>query len=534
MDPRFKTEPYKHQLDAFNRFKDSQYFALFFEQRVGKSKTVIDIAAEKYRTGEIDSLLVIAPNGVHRQWTADALPEHMPDDTNYRAELWNAQKVKQVGVKERLRALLSHVGLRVLSVNIDAIQTEEFKGYANAFFRGHRVMTVVDESSDIASEKATRTKMAWRIGRKSRVRALLDGTPVAAGPLGLYGQCEFLGPATLGFTSYFAFKAHFAELKRCDFGERDKPCPECKKTGVVNGVRCPRCFGNKFIGRNQASVVQGYQNLPELKRRLAPFAMRVLRSQCHDLPPKIYEKIYFDLAPETTRFYQQLRDKFVAELKSGIRITAPMVLTRYLRLQQVSSGFVPVGVSVSPCPLCDGSDLLCEACEGLGVVETGEEHYEPTGPNSRLEAFRGAIAKLEGQGVVWCKFNYDVDSVVAMGQETGRRVVQYDGRIGASEKAQAVTAFQGGKADWFVAKPRSAGRGHDLAVANWTVYYSHDWSLRMRLQSEDRAQSLKKTDSVLYLDLVATDTVDDKIVNALRERKRISDMITGDNPEKWL
>ena len=97
-----------------------------------------------------------------------------------------------------------------------------------------------------------------------------------------------------------------------------------------------------------------------------------------------------------------------------------------------------------------------------------------------------------------------------------------------------MAAFQAGHADLFVAKQRSAGRGQDLARAEWSCYYSHGWSLRMRLQSEDRAQSLKKTTSVGYLDLVGVDTVDERIVAALRAGKRLSDTITGDRPEDWL
>ena len=156
----------------------------------------------------------------------------------------------------------------------------------------------------------------------------------------------------------------------------------------------------------------------------------------------------------------------------------------------------------------------------------------PTNP--RLALFLDQLSKLPGPGIVWCHFNHDVDAVVAGARAAGKRVVQYDGRVTASAKAEAVALFQGGQADLFVAKPRSAGRGHDLARADWVLYYSHGWSLRMRQQSEDRAQSLKKTSAVSYLDVVCVDSIDARIVTALRSGKQLSDQITGDAIAEWI
>lgn len=488
IDPRFKTVPYKHQLEAFERFKDDPYFALFFEQRVGKTLTSLIIAAHKYRQGEIDSLLVISPNGVNRVWHAEEIPAHMPEDVNARSELWQASKVKQVGVRRTLAELLEHTGLRVLCVNIDAIDTAEFKMYANAFFYRHKVMTIIDESSDISNPKAARTKAALRLSGASRVRAILDGTPVAAGPMGLFGQCNFLSPDALGFKSFYAFRNHYAVLERKHFGPRS------------------------------VDVVTGYQHLDELQERTQRFSMRVTRDQCEDLPPKIYQKVYFDLSPEARKVYDTLRAAGIAELKSGGVVTVALILTLYLRLQQVASGYLPIAVEI------DDDDEI-----------TTRSRVEQIGTkNARLTAFIESVEKLPGQGIIWCRFTQDVDDIMQAAREHDIAAVRYDGLVAAADKATAVERFQGGAARWFVAKPRSAGRGHDLAAANWVSYYSHDWSLRMRLQSEDRAQSLKKHDAVLYIDFIANDTVDDKIVAALREKKNLSDIITGDEVENWL
>ncbi len=556
----FKTKPYAHQLAAFDRFKDEPYAALFFEQRLGKAKTALDIAAHKYQQGVIDSLLIVAPNDVHYQWIHDAIPEHLA--VPHMAVLWRASKVKQVAVRAKLKELLDYrEGLRILAINVDALDTKDFcekeSGYANFFFKGHRVMTVVDESSDIGEAKSVRSKMAIKLGRASRARLILDGTPASAGPMGLYGQCMFLSPNALGFDSFVTFRAHYAELEVRDFGDRVRQCPDCKGpdgkgTGWISAsvagnndseVKCGRCWGTGLVGKTETKLikthiengekVKTYKNLDELNAKLARFSVRLTRAEAYDLPPKIYNKLYFELQGDQRRVYDDLRTRYQAELKSGALVTVPMVLTRYLRLQQVASGFLPTEVIATPCPTCHGDG--CVICEDLGyVVENDEPKVEILSHNPRLDLFLSELVKLPGPGIVWAHFNHDIDSVVKAAREAGRAVVQFDGRVAAKDKAKAVSAFQGGASDLFVAKPRSAGRGHDLARAEWVMYYSHGWSLRMRLQSEDRAQSLKKTTSVSYLDIVGADTVDEKIVTALRAGKRLSDVITGDRMEEWL
>ena len=505
IDPRFKTQPYKHQMEAFDRFHAAPWFGLFFEQRCGKTLTTLIIAAEKYRRGEIDSLLIIAPNGVHRNWTVDEIPMHMPVDTNYRSLLWRSGRMETKTAQAATDEFLTHGGLRILAVNVDALTTVGFRDLATRFFKKRRVMAVVDESSDISNGSAKRTKMALKIARRSVVRAILDGTPVAAGPLGLYSQCEFLQPAALGFSSYYAFRARYAELEEAVINDR------------------------------KVKLVKRFINVDELQRKVARFSSRVLRADCVDLPPKIYQKIYFDLPPALRRPYDELRTTYLTELKSGTVVTASMVLTRYLRLQQISSGFLPGDRPLVTCTACGGRDDDCPACDGVGVLpDLNAPALEAVADvNPRLDALANALAPLAGQCIIWCRFSYDVDTVVKWAQSVGGGVVRYDGAVDQAGRAAALAAFQGGDARWFICTT-AASRGLDLSAADVVVYYSHGWSLRHRLQSEDRAQSLKRKTGVLYLDLIASETVDEKIVDALRNGRRLSDMITGDKPENWL
>ena len=77
----FKTKPLAHQMDAFAVSKDKKAFALLCEQGTGKSKMAIDKTAYLYGRGQVDAFLIIAPNGVHRNWILNEIPKHMPDYT---------------------------------------------------------------------------------------------------------------------------------------------------------------------------------------------------------------------------------------------------------------------------------------------------------------------------------------------------------------------------------------------------------------------------------------------------------------------
>jgi SNF2 family DNA or RNA helicase len=401
------------------------------------------------------------------------------------------------------------------------------KKYLAKFFLKRKVFSVIDESIDISSPGAARTKTAMRVGARSVTRRILDGTPVAAAPLGLYSQCAFLKPGLLG-NSYMSFKTRYAEWETKDVGERDKPCTDCGGNGVKIDTSgeyqtCQRCHGNCFIGRNSFQSLKGYQRLDELTEKLGEFSYRVRRDQCADLPQKVYKKRFFTLTNHQQRAYTALRDEFVAELAAGVTLTATMALTRLLRLQQITSNFAPIEGALAVCPQCNGDG--CEACQDQGVVGSATRlaAIDPA-HNPRLDALLAVLAPLEGQGIIWCRFRHDVDAVFGALEN----VVRYDGSMHAEARAMALREFQTGDARYIVGTAQAGGRGLDLAMADHVVYYSHSWSLRQRLQSEDRAQSLKKTDAVLYVDLIADGSVDEKIIAALRAGRDLSATILGD------
>src|ERR1700678_829289 len=142
----FKRQPRQHQLTALERSVDAEYYGLLMEQRCGKSQVVLDTAAHQYRLGIINALHILAPNGVHVAWVTDEIREVLHEDTNYKAIIWRSGRMQTKAALQALDTLLTHPGLAVLSVNIDAILTDAYQAFAAKFLRKRRVMTCVDES----------------------------------------------------------------------------------------------------------------------------------------------------------------------------------------------------------------------------------------------------------------------------------------------------------------------------------------------------------------------------------------------------
>jgi len=79
--------------------------------------------------------------------------------------------------------------------------------------------------------------------------------------------------------------------------------------------------------------------------------------------------------------------------------------------------------------------------------------------------------------------------------------------------------------DLFIGNQQAGGTGITLVAASYVIYYSNDFSLRNRLQSEDRAHRIGQTKNVVYINLVGEKTIDEAVVGALMNKKDVADTI---------
>ena len=515
-DYRPRTAPYSWQLAALEYstprmplLATAPYCGVFLDPRMGKSKVALDRTALLYRRGAIDALLIIAaPKGVHRAWVVDEVPTHLSEEVPRLCLIWEAGKHAQLEYGKRMEELLTFDGLAVLSVNWEALQTDQGRAYLRRFFAARRAVHFVgDETSLWARNVGKRMKTAQAAAQRCPYRTILDGTPEGESPLDYYAQLSLLSKDVLGHSTRTAFNAHYAEWE-------DR----------INGST-----GARF------QVVKRYRNLDELSSRLRQHCFRATWADWRpDGPQRVYQKVYFQLSDQQRAAYDRLRDDYELELAGGDRVVVSHVLTRYLRLQQVTSGNLPPRRGAAVCPACDGEG--CERCDGLGLAVVEEPAGRIPGPRPRLEALRGVLSQRgEGPFVVWARFTRDVDDALELVRAMGLSAVRFDGLVPEPERLAARAAFQEGRAEVLVGKPVVGGRGVPLHRANTLVYYSNDYSRLTREQSELRGIHPSRTRALGIVDLLAEDTVDEDIVATHRAKQRLADLVMDRGRSgRWL
>lgn len=464
------------------RSRDLEEFALFAEQGTGKTKIAIDNTAYLYAKGEVDALVVIAPNGVHFNWWENEIPAHMPPYIPCVGFVWRSAKAGLASTQKAFNEVMyADDKLKVFCFNIDAVITKKGFEALKKILNLHKCMLVVDESHFIKTPKAQRTKKIIKLGKLASYRRILTGTPVTQSPLDLYTQLAFLSEHILGFTSFYAFRNRYADM-------HDEV--------------------NRKTGRSY-KVVTGYKHLEELTLALDTHGARVRKEDCLDLPPKLFEKYYVDLSKEQKRIYKSLSDDLFAEL-NGEEITTPLVLTKMLRLQQVVGGHFP--------------------------TEEGEMRIDEVCP--RELALLDILSASSGKVIIWSRFTAEIRALSKIIRTIygDSSCVEYYGATSQDERMNNVSHFQDADSDvrFFIGQPRSGGTGITLHQAETVIYYSNDFSLATRLQSEDRAHRIGQTKNVTYVDIVANDTLDSKVTEALRNKLELASIVTQDNIREWI
>jgi len=476
MNYKFKTKPYAHQLTALEKSWNKDNFAYFMEMGTGKTKVLIDNLAMLYDKGRVDGALIVAPKGVIGTWYNQELPTHLPNHIESVSVLWQPNINKKQ--KEKLDTLFeTGEDLHILIMNVEAFSTEKGTEFAKKFLRSHKSLVAIDESTTIKNPKAKRTKNITDLSHLAKYRRIMTGSPVTKNPLDLYSQCEFLHPYLLDFTSYYAFRNRYAEMKTLHMHGR------------------------------QIQIVSNFKNLGELSDTLKNFSYRVLKEDCLDLPDKIYIKRNISLTTEQQKVYKSMKEKALAIL-NGKQVTSVSVLTQLMRLHQITCGHFVAD---------DGS-----------VQEV---------KSNRLNELMDVLEEIEGKAIIWAHYQHDIKKIIKSIEKVHGpgSVVDYYGLTAQEHRQPNIKKFQeDDKCRFIVGTPQTGGYGITLTQANTVVYYSNGYDLEKRLQSEDRAHRIGQKKSVTYVDIMAEETVDEKIVKALRKKINIASEVLGEDLRDWI
>ena len=476
MNYKFKTKPYKHQMTALEKSWNKETYAYFMEMGTGKTKVLIDNAAMLYDKGKVDGVLIIAPKGVVQTWYEQEIPTHLPDHIENVSVLWQANITK--GQQEKLESLFEiETALHILVMNVEALSTSKGVDFASKFLNSHKAMVAIDESTTIKNPSAKRTKNIIKLSELSKYRRIMTGSPVTKNPLDLYSQCEFLSPWLLDFTSYYAFRNRYAEMKTLNIRGRS------------------------------IQVVDKFKNLGELSDQLKGFSYRVLKEDCLDLPEKNWTKRQISLSHDQRKIYTQMKDQAIAHLNGKVTSTMT-VLTQLMRLHQITCGHFTAD---------DGST-------------------QPIA-NNRINELMDVLSEMEGKAIIWAHYQFDITNIIkeVVKVHGPGSIVDYYGLTPQDERQDNIRKFQNDpKCRFLVGTPQTGGYGITLTAANTVIYYSNGYDLEKRLQSEDRAHRIGQKKNVTYVDIIAEDTVDEKIVKALRDKINIASQVLGEDLKAWI
>ena len=469
----YKTKPYKHQRDALNESAEKVQWAYFMEMGTGKTKVTIDNMSYLFFQRKINAALIIAPKSVYTIWETE-IETHMPDVLKKRIYKWNLDKPKDY------YKLNEFQHLRIFLINVEALSTKRgFDACVDYLTKNKLNFVVLDESTTIKNKSAKRTKNILGLRKLSHMRRILTGSPITKSPLDLFTQCQFLSPELLGFSSYLAFRNRYAEMTDIPVGS------------------------GRFI-----SVPKYYKRLEELEIKLKQFATRIRKDQCLDLKPKVRSKRYIELEGESKKIYDRLRTSALAIVEDST-ISFSNKLTEIIKLHQVCNGFTKDD---------DGKMLPLH--------------------DQKIKTLHEVIEESDGKIIIWANYLWNIHQIIhslksKYGEES---VVSIFGEVGVEDRKKAVELFQNdSNVRFFVGNPTTGGFGLTLTACNTVVYFSNNYNLEVRMQSEDRAHRMGQKGTVVYVDIVAKNTLDEAIMKSLINKGQIAAKTLGEEDlRSWL
>lgn len=458
-----KANLYKHQIrganmalrafGALDAKTPGGGFGELFEMGCGKTLTTIAVAGALYNLGKIDRVLVVAPTSVCSVW---------PHDLNQFATFpWEA-RVLLGDKKKRLKALneLENWPFKALRIAVINYESTHREGIFEALAAYKPDLIVCDESQRIKNPSAAQSKALHKLGDAAPFRMILSGTPVQNNAVDLYSQYRFLDPAVYG-ANFYAFKNRY-----CIMG-----------------------------GYGQHQIV-GYRNMDELVEKEHSVAYRVTKEECLDLPQQTFINRYVQFTDAEQAIYEQLRKSSFLELETGENVTATTILTMYLRLMQLTGGFLTADESTRPKQVNTAKlDALADIIDDY-VVDAGKKLVI-------FARFRAEIAAIE--------------NLLRL------RKIQYGsiyGDVPMEERGKIVEDFQTNPdTKVFVAQIQTAGLGITLHAASTAVFYSYDYNYANYAQALARIHRIGQRLPVTYIHLVVDGSIDEKILAALENKE---------------
>lgn len=467
----YKTQPFSHQKRALAKLaKRGGVAGLFMEMGTGKTKVTIDWAGIGFYNYGVHRVLVAAPLSVISVWQAQ-IKIHSPIPTKIidLSSMPTARRILLIRAADEYAR--RHPERQVwLLCNYEGLWREAGKkSVPDALMSFAADLMICDESHRIKSATARQSKAAYKIGRASRQRLILTGTPITKSPLDLFGQFRFLDPNIFSpyGKNYGRFSHHFA-----------------------------------FFGGFGGFQVKGYKNLQELVTKTREATFRVKKVDCLDLPEKVFQDIDVTLSPAARKYYDEMAEQMIIEIEET-HATAAIVLVKLLRLSQITSGFIK-------------------------DIEGNIRVFDDSKLKTCLDLLEDMLA--EGQKVViFTRFRNDIARLSSsINERLHYQPLILSGSVPGPQRNSIVERFKKDDEKIFIAQIAAGSLGIDLTAASVAIFYSVDYNAANYWQAQDRLHRQGQTNRVTYYNLIAKRTIDREVFEALKEKENLANRIIHD------
>lgn len=519
--------PMSWQERCFAKLDPLPFGALLCDVGVGKSAMLLYLIVAKYMRGELNAVLLFAPNSVYRQWKTQQIPAHCP--VPWEVVVWGEHSTKKDYATIEAFAKRETKSLKFLLVNVEAMSHDTYVSLFKNFIMRNKTAVVVDESTRIKTNTAKRTQNivlglnnCRYLGRRlvdvqltSVARYILSGTAVSGAPTEAYSQFNFL---KIGYFNkpFTAFKQRYSIEKKCTipggktFFQRltIKDIKEIRthlQNGCQPGVLAQALNMNvddiNYIGAHP-ELTTSWKNLDELRKLMSPCTYIERIEDCReDIPPKQFFTLEVDMTPEQKAAYSSLRSKLYYEL-GGSNMTVTNKLTLVGRLQQITGGFLPLTDMEDP---------------------SADPEMTPLGAkNPKFDALADDIEDNEEFPViVFCRYTAEakfIQKQLTKRFNGDRRIELIIGEVKIADRETILADFDKREVDVIVATPGCLSTGRNLDKSHIIYFFSNSYSADEREQALGRIRRITQNFPCIYKDIVCRSTVDVAVIENLQTK----------------
>lgn len=455
---------YQHQINgynlALNEFKQGGHgYAYLMDMGTGKTLTALAVAAQLYKDKKLNKIIISCPLSVFGAWQSDIKMLSVP----YVIKTINGTIEQR---NKALKELARSEGLQVAIINYEAAWRMETELLRFSFD-----MAICDESQRIKNPAAKQSKFFHKLGKSTKYKMILTGTPVANTPLDYFSQYKFLDDNLLG-GSYYSVRA---------------------KCAIMGG----------FEGRQ----IIGYH--PEIKQflqKVHSVAYRVKAEDCLDLPPQIDTYRTVILEPEAKKLYNQIARESYAEILGGT-VTPAQAIVKALRLCQITGGFVGMDIEQN------GDEKAVMAIQAVS--------------NAKLDEFEEICEELFANNkkvIIFARFRAEIEAICARLTKLNAKYVMINGDTAPEQRTENILTFQkDGQCLAFVSNAQCAGLGVTLTAGAYTIFYSYSYNYIDYEQARKRTHRIGQSQTCNYIHLEVKNSIDTEIIEALKHKRGIAE-----------